>query len=107
MVSNSKTQSTAEKFDKMKEYYTAIQDIDRISKSDSIDKIDDIIIAVQGVKKSDFDTVSTKKIIEGFREALVKMYKDISSSITDIIDDSNKNDVVHIRVEDGDYINKF
>lgn len=88
MVSNSKTQSTAEKFDKMKEYYTAIQDIDRISKSDSIDKIDDIIIAVQGIKKSDFDEESTNKIIEGFREALVTMYKDISSSITDIIDDN-------------------
>lgn len=67
--------SSAE-FDKLNTIYTAIRDIDKIIFSDSSEKIDDIIMAIKNIDKKEFDQENENKIIMGFRDALLKIYKD-------------------------------
>lgn len=73
-------------FEKLSELWEAIKDIDEIVNSTSEAKIDEVINATKNLDKSLLDTDSQDKIIAGFRNGLLKIYKDLLESLNTGID---------------------
>lgn len=63
-------------FEKLCSIYSAIKDIDRIRNSNSEEKFDEILNVIKDIKKTEFDDENMEKIIDGIRDALLKIYKE-------------------------------
>lgn len=63
-------------FEKLCSIYSAIKDIDRIRNSNSEEKFDEILNVIKDIKKTEFDDENMEKIIDGIRDALMKIYKE-------------------------------
>lgn len=74
-------------FEKLNVLWTAIRDVDEIFKSNTDDKIDDIINAVKNINKKEFDMESQDIIVGGFRQGLLNIYKELFDSLNDGIDE--------------------
>lgn len=74
-------------FEKLNELWTAIRDVDEIFKSNTDDKIDDIINAVKNINKKEFDMESQDIIVGGFRQGLLNIYKELFDNLNKGIDE--------------------
>lgn len=74
-------------FEKLNELWTAIRDVDEIFKSDTDDKIDDIINAVKNINKKEFDMESQDIIVSGFRQGLLNIYRELFDNLNNGIDE--------------------
>lgn len=83
-------------FEKLSEIYGAIKSIDRIVASDSKEKLDNVLVALKDIKKEEFDSDITLEIINGYRNALLKIYQniigDLNTSIENIDNKTENND---------------
>ena len=70
-----------DEFVKLSTIYEAIKDLDRISKSDNDEKFDDAVNAIKNINRKEFDSDIQNRIINGIREALIKIYQENVNSL--------------------------
>ena len=73
-------------FEKLNELWGAIRDVDKIYNSTSGERIDNLINAVKNINKSEFHEEAQNKIITGFREGLLNIYKELFNNLNKGID---------------------
>ncbi len=86
-------------FAKLNQLHEAIRDLDKICKSNSDSKLEDVLMAVKDIDKSLYDTNLTDIIIMSIRQAIEKIYAEtlerlnnqikVESTLVDSFDYSN------------------
>lgn len=66
--------AASDEFEKLKDLYTAISDLDRIFNSDSEEKFDAAVNAVKNLNRKEFSSKLQNKIVSDIKEAVIEIY---------------------------------
>lgn len=84
--------TSSDRFEKLKNTYNAIRDIDRLlllENEDCKEKIDEVINIIKDIDKREFDLEYQNSIVSIIRSALLKIYKTDFDSLNREINLSN------------------